>query len=307
MKNWGFLALIIAVGACSTGTGPAFVSTAPIGLAPSASSGFAKTSDSITNVPDGTTFTSAGQKITITGATSSLNVSETAFSTEVVSANRINVTVNGKTYALTYNPSSDEFQGSFGNETVSAFVENQNQYASVGGATIETRDARGALLTTEIVTGIVGFSADPAALPATATYTGSAALTVLKSNGDVDAATGSATLNADFSRGTIDGTMALTDPLGDGGSFGSGTGSVDLGTFTASIGTGQITGSAFSAPVNVAAGDIGAVANPNLRMNGGFYGPVGEHAIGIAIGQATSTDPGASDDLLLIGEVNTTR
>jgi len=235
----------------------------------------------IDNVPSGTVFTVSGKKRdALTGRVPIVGSSVT-FEGKYVSNTKIELSYDGKTIPLTYNADRQNFAGSLAkrlnpddtsdveNTDVSLFLTDLNPYAKKVQFTTQ-EGFNGSTFPKDRVTGVVGFFTDPQALPTSATYTGVSEITA-GSFGGRDSATGEVVPNADFAAGTIDGSMSFTDPLGDTTSAAP----FDLDTFMLVMSSGTIDGNEFSANL--------AFAGATGSLDGGFYGPTGEHAAGIAL------------------------
>jgi len=326
MRGIAILLTISSLSACGgSPTGPLLdlaARSSQSTVAPTASTGFARASDSITNVKPGTAFTMSAREISVLDNDLTVNPFDTTqLKGTFTSPTELELELNGKTYTLSYDAADDSFNGQDADREVSVLLSPQNRYA--GMATVMLSQASRFTTQGSIFTGVIGYSTDPNRLPSSASYKGSASLSAIPEVGALDRASGAVNMNANFRDGTVSGTIALLDPTGDT------LGPVDLGNMTITFdhpyrsspitapatvnaGTptttgGVIDGNTFTAALGIPIGDLvdaGIFGDPNLTLNGGFYGPTGEHAVGIATGSGRTVGSTGQQDVLLNLSVN---
>lgn len=197
--------------------------------------------------------------------------------------------VNGVTYQLTpasgnsATSSNNSFVGSNGSTSVSLFLNENTANASIANAQLTTGSTKDELF------GIVG-NATPAGTLASissATYSGVGEISIDKANGQFDDAPSStATMNVDFSGGTLIGSFSVSDPAGENG------GAFDIAGSTTLPMTGTVSGNTFTGTVDytnlvgITNGLTSVTAQP---VEGGFFGPNAENAVGVGLSLGQSS------------------
>jgi len=291
---------------------------------PITSSGFATAATSITSIRPGTAFTLTAREVSFEGAEFSISPFEkSALSGRFISQTEIELNVNGQSYRLAYDPARDRSSTQSGAQEITVFLSEQNQFATIATAIRTQND--GYSTKASSLTGIIGYVSDPARLPSQASYAGTATLTATPEVGASDQAIGTLSAFADFTNGTLQGQIILSDPKGDT------SGPVDLGHLTIdfdhpfrsapashpdTLKSGQITYAptgglidvnTFQARLNIPTVDLldaGIYAAPSLKIEGGFFGPSGENLVGIATGSARTGTLEQPQDVLLNLTVN---
>ena len=291
---------------------------------PITASGFATAASTITGIRPGTAFTLSAREISYDGSDFTISPFEkSTLKGSFISQNEIELEVNGQSYRLDYDPAQERFQTQNGAEEITVFLSEQNQFATIATA-IRTQNS-GFSTQASSLTGIIGYVSDPARLPAQASYEGTAILTASPETGASDQASGSLSAFADFTNGTLIGQISLSDPKGDT------SGPVDLGDLTIDFDHpfrsspashpdtlksdqiaytptgGLIDANTFQARLNIATVDLldaGIYGDPNLKIEGAFYGPSGENLVGIATGSARTGTKELPQDVLLNLTVN---
>ena len=270
----------------------------------SASTGFAVAADDIQNIDPGTTFSIMATEADLSGGTGPVQIGAARdLSIRYLSDQQFEVTLDGQSYTLDRDPSSSElFATTTTDQTVRLGVFAKGAYAATVRLTIDdfaTTDTQ----VDSMYYDVIGYSTDPAALPATAIYSGDAAFN-FQTNQSGDVADGNAFIFADFRGRTLTGSISLSDGTGDGGE------GFDVQNLSIELENGTINGNRFSADLNfngtqLVAGGVQSVEA--IALDGGFYGPTGKSAVGTAVGKGTSVGSPTQNNLLVRGRVDLTK
>ncbi|MEO0359279.1 MAG: transferrin-binding protein-like solute binding protein, partial [Pseudomonadota bacterium] len=189
------------------------------------------------------------------------------------SSTSADLTVDGVTYALTFNSAASEYQGTSGGKTITL------EYFSVGGANVDIvyfaiADASSLL----DAYAPIGNVTDPANMPSsgTAVYNGILQGYANYSNGSSDPLTGPVTFNIDFGASNISGSGTIND---------AGT-SATFGSFTVPM--TSIVGNTFAVTPTVSLTDPSASVN-GASVEGDFFGPAGEDVAGAFAATGTNS------------------
>ena len=246
--------------------------------------------------PQAKSFINNGSgSFTLAPGTSSMTLTRTSSNT-TADQTTWQLTVGGTTYDLSPAPnnsptsSSNSFIGSAGGTTATMFLNENSANASIVNAQLVTGGS------SEEYFGIIGDATPTGTLAGigSATYSGVGEISIDKAGGAFDDAPATTvSLNVDFGAGTLNGGFNVTD--------GAEGGSVDInGTTTLPV-TGTVSGNSFSATVDytnlvgITTG-MNSINSPQA-VEGGFYGPNAENAVGVGLSIGQST--GANDDLLI--------
>ncbi len=214
------------------------------------------------------------------------------------------LTVGGTTYNLSPAPtnsatsSSNSFIGSAGGTSVEMFLNENSANASIVNAQLASGG------TSDEYFGIIG-ETTPAGTLATigsAAYSGVGEISIDKAGGAFDDAPATTvTLNVDFNQAILSGAFNVSDA--------SEGGSVDIVGSTTLPMTGTVSGNTFSATVdysNLIGITTGMTSiNSPQAVEGGFFGPNAENAVGVGLSVAQS--PGGADDLLIYTRIQADR
>ena len=136
--------------------------------------------------------------------------------------------------------------------------------------------------------------------------------------GESDSATGTVNFDADFANASVTGIMSLKDAVGDtagpidlrdidltfGQSFFSLSGS---NSFDPSRNDGTITGNTFETDLKADHAEwakAGFQSAPDIILTGGFFGPNGEAATGVGIGNGWASNGPNGTQIILLSTIN---
>jgi len=170
---------------------------------------------------------------------------------------------------------NNSFTDTIGGTTATLFLNENTPNASIANIRLKTGS------NTEELFGIVGSLTPVATLTslASASYSGLGEISIDRANGLFDDAPNSvATLSANFTSGSLNGSIAVADnTTGDnGGAFDIVGGTVGL--------SGTISGNSFTLTPDYSGMTVSGVTNINAQpINGGFYGTNAENAVGVGL------------------------
>jgi len=275
-----FLLPLVAVGlsACggsSTSDPTNFIINTPTGT------------DLVSNTAKSFSQTSASSPYTLAAGNSSFTLTRTNTAAAHLSTYRL--VINGVTYNLTpqtgnsATSTNNSFVGTTGSTNAAVFLNENKPNGSIANIQLKTGGATNELF------GIVGNATPVSALTSTASYSGIGEISVDRAGANPvfdDAPSSTVTMNVDFGASNLTGTFNVTDATGDAGG-------IDIAGSTTLPFTGTVSGNTFTANVNYAnlvgittgLNSVGTV-NP---IEGGFYGPNGENALGVGLSLGQSS------------------
>lgn len=258
------------------------------------------TSGSVFPIGDATSFAENGAGgYTLSSASTPINLVRT--NSAASDQATYDLTIKGVTYNLTPKTGNrpgfggNAFTAVNGGTKVSLFLNENAINATI--ANTQIKDSSGV----KEYFSIVGTPALAANLPSSALYKGNGEISIDTGTTFDDAPNTTVTLNADFVAGTLSGQFDVIDEAGDG------TGPIDIDGAATLLLSGTIQGNTFAADVDYTElQEITSGLNfvrPST-LNGGFFGPAGEEAVGIGINVGKSTNP---NDVLIYTRIQATQ
>jgi len=250
----------------------------------------------IISTPTGTPLSSAGAKsFAQTSSTQPYSLGPatsftlTRTNTAAAHLSTYTLVINGVTYNLTpqvgnsATSTNNSFVGSVGGTNASVFLNENKPNGSIANIQLTAGGGSNEFF------GIVGNATPVSALPATATYSGIGEISVDRAGaGSVfdDAPSSTVTMNVNFGTNSLTGSFNVTDATGDASG-------IDIAGSASLPFTGTVSGNTFSATVDYTnlvgitngLNSLGTI-NP---IDGGFYGPNAENALGVGLSLGQSS------------------
>ena len=268
-----------------------------VGLSACGGSSTTDPTNFIINTPTGTplstttaksfTQTSASSPYTIGAGGSAFTLTRT--NTAAAHLSTYSLVIGGVTYNLapqagnSSTSTNNSFVGTVGATTATVFLNENKPNASIANIQLKTSGA------SEELFGIVGNATPTSALTSTASYAGIGEISVDRAGASPtfdDAPASTVNMSVDFGAGSLSGTFNVSDAAGDAGG-------IDIAGSTTLPFTGTVSGNTFSANVDYT-NLVGITTNLNSvtaanPVEGGFYGPNGENAVGVGLSLGQSS------------------
>ncbi len=321
MKRLGGLwSVCLVLAACGSGGGVATSTQSLTNTAPNPSNVLLKGSNATATITDpdpGSVFSmSARQVAFLDNRFAIAPFDPSTLKAEYLANGEVSLTIDGTTYRLAQDPAQDYFVWQNGNQEMRLTLNAQSSFAAFFVA--EERQSGSLFSRGARYSGAIGYATDPNDLPAQARYAGQVAFHATPEVGAADSGQGAVTMAADFSAGQIQGRIDIQDAKGDT------TGPIDIGNFSAAFDNplrsgpivpstsgsapstftpaGIIDGNTFTARLQISPFDLvdmGVFNDPSLELNGTFFGPDADQALGVAVGSSRTANGTGTQNVLL--------
>lgn len=267
---------------------------------PTASTGYAKTGDSILN-SGGITFRTKMPMIYFAGNGERQIVMRDVSLTQSPSAdNTMTAVVDGATYVMPWNPVEGRWEGTLGSATAILYPQALSGDEQLGSGYLANWDTSlGPDNFSYLGINVTGFNTSPVEVGAqtgTAAYSGTTELIISHGGGDNVFASGAAAFNANFDAGTIDGMLTVSTDFADNPS------NATADNAEISILSTAIDGNGFNTSIMLNPTDFGMETFTGGQSEGQFFGVDAADIGGYVFGGGTK-DGGTTDVLLQGGFV----